>query len=557
MFRSVRIQLESAYSRITLTRIRLFFFLLAFVHCAALVFLQSVLFVLNAEARDLMIHIMQTTGARRDSLAVVSSDPLALFLCQTVPSSAIACGFSAKDYEDVMKACTQVSPPMNASSNVGVEKRILFSTELKFIPDIRNTSIVGLSIVGTGSPEGIRDPDGNLWLSDACTVSLRYPEQQFQDAERENVSFLFFHIWLLVISVAALTSESIPHLASAVAGQVLSTSYSTWDIFRTLNFQNRYSALVEDTLCGGADLLPNYWRLRNQFNVSIACINWGALAIGAWLSLRLLKTYLTANFRSVGSAPTIERIYRVLLAFSTVLRLFLFFVVLSTALWIDQIDGGLMHTFLSGSQYDGYLGICSIALIVAIPVAVMGEYAMRTERRKLAIGFFCAQTLFLGFHASLLASSPIYRWTLIVWPFFALNVASSFILAAVTLALAIVCRRNFGRGLDHYLHVTAVLEQTGFTRALMPSETAPARAGRLDEREPVKFPAIFRSSPKKPRPDSMESFGQTSRDTFDDELDEKFPSMSSGAAMPVFNNRAAVRVPDSGGASGHFDSGDV
>lgn len=55
--------------------------------------------------------------------------------------------------------------------------------------------------------------------------------------------------------------------ASALAGQVLSTSWSTWDIFRTLQFKMRFEALVADALCGGANLLPNYWHLRNQFNV--------------------------------------------------------------------------------------------------------------------------------------------------------------------------------------------------------------------------------------------------------------------------------------------------
>lgn len=53
-----------------------------------------------------------------------------------------------------------------------------------------------------------------------------------------------------------------------------------------------------------------------------------------------------------------------LLAFSTLLRLYVFFVVLTAALWIDQIAGGLMHTFLTRAMYDGYLGMCTVALIV-------------------------------------------------------------------------------------------------------------------------------------------------------------------------------------------------
>ncbi|KZV79786.1 hypothetical protein EXIGLDRAFT_781872, partial [Exidia glandulosa HHB12029] len=383
----------------------------------------------------------------------------------------------------------------------------------------------------------------------------------FQDAERENVSFLFFHIWLMAISVIAITHESIPHLASALAGQVLSTSFSTWDIFRTLKFRSRYEELISDALCGGANMLPNYWRLRNQFNVSIACINWGALALACFLSFKLIKMYLTANFRSVGSAPTIEKLYRVLMIFSTMLRLYLFFVMLTTALWVDQIDGGLMHTFLTKAQYNGYLGICSIALIMALPLAFVGDISMRTERRKMAATYLVMQAFFLLFHAALVASSPIYRWTLIVWPFFALNVAVSFILSAACLVMGVVCRKNFGRGLEHYLHVTNILEKTGFTRAFMPSEPEPSRRkgtenkfeAMLEQGDTVKVQTVFRKQTKaKPRSrDSTESFGQTSHDSFD----EKYSGVNSGANMPVFDNRGAVRAPD--GAAGRRERGDV
>jgi len=53
-----------------------------------------------------------------------------------------------------------------------------------------------------------------------------------------------------------------------------------------------------------------------------------------------------------------------LMAFSTTLRLWLFFLVLSTTLWMDQLDGGLLHTFLTKGQFEAYIATCSAALIV-------------------------------------------------------------------------------------------------------------------------------------------------------------------------------------------------
>jgi len=76
--------------------------------------------------------------------------------------------------------------------------------------------------------------------------------------------------------------------------------------------------------------------------------------------------------------------------------------------------------------------------------------AFHTERRKLTICYLVAQSLYVVYHVALLASSAVYRWTLIVWPFFAVNVAASLILCIATLVLAVICRINFGRGLDHF-----------------------------------------------------------------------------------------------------------
>lgn len=61
----------------------------------------------------------------------------------------------------------------------------------------------------------------------------------------------------------------LPRSVSALAGQLLSSAFSTWDIFRTLTFRSRLDELVSDALCAGADLLPNYWHLRTTFNVGI------------------------------------------------------------------------------------------------------------------------------------------------------------------------------------------------------------------------------------------------------------------------------------------------
>ncbi|KAH7107128.1 hypothetical protein BKA62DRAFT_686060 [Auriculariales sp. MPI-PUGE-AT-0066] len=599
-YNGVANRLSNAYIRVTLTRYHFLFFLVTFLHCAALVFLQSITFVINEEARDFMVHVMSMTGATRDAVAVVVADTL--FLCQHVPGSGLTSGRYAEDF----KSCLQVSPPPSSAPSqqlVAVnatvdeeeyygktvdaslstvynrrfqERSLLYPTGMTLVPDIRAGTIFGMSIVGIGNSTGILDENGNLWVSHECIASLRYPEQEFQDAGRENISFLFFHVWVFAISILAIVNESVPHLASALAGQCLAAAWAAWDIYRTIQFRRRYEGLISDTLCSGANLIPHYWPTRNRLTVSIASINFGMLALTFWLTMVLIRMFSTSQFRSVGAAPMLEKLYRVLMAFSTVLRLYIFFLVLTTTLWLDQLDGGLLHTFLTTSQFNGYLGICSIALILALPLVFLGDTSVRTERRHLALGFLVAQSLYVGFHASLLASSAIYRWTLILWPFFAVNVAASFILAFTSLVLGILCRINFGRGLDHFIHVTSILERDGFTHAFMTSEQLPSKKharfdsvdSLLESGDTVKVSASYHrqsrfvpsklSIPKRKRDrrhrDSTESFGHTTHvDPNFDFIDEKnmqgaatLDHVQTNDSIPVFDNREAVRAPDPG-----------
>jgi hypothetical protein len=576
-FGSVGKQLSNIFTRVTLTRWHLALFLVAFVHCAALIFLQSVSFVINEEARDFMVHLMTMTSARRDALAVVATRPRdTLFLCQKVPGN----GFSgSRNANDMLNtgACTQMSPPPPAADvEVDIAQRnVLYPDDMVLVPDVReDKKIFGLSIVGLGNSTGIVDPNGNLWVSSECIASLRYPEQEFQDAGRENVSFLFFHVWTLGITILAILNESIPHLASALAGQCLATGWAAWDLSRTVTFRNRYEELIGKGLCSGAQLIPHYWPTRNRLNVAIACINFGTLALTFWITIVLIKMFLKSQFRSVGAAPALDKLYRMLMAFSTTLRLWLFFLVLSTTLWLDQLDGGLLHTFLTKGQFEAYMITGSAALILVLPLVFIGDMAFRTERRKLTICYLVAQSFYVVYHVALLGSSAVYRWTLIVWPFFAVNVAAGLILCITTLVMAVICRVNFGRGLDHFLHVTSVLERDGFTQGFMAPERTQSKRHNptgswdhlIETGETVKVAAAYHNQPRVPprlgvsinkkskrqrQRDSTESFGHTTLDPDATYINEKFTPLdhtSTGDSVPVFDNRAAVRVPDGAGS---------
>ena len=47
-------------------------------------------------------------------------------------------------------------------------------------------------------------------------------------------------------------------------------------------------------------------------------------------------------------------------------------------------------------------------------------------------------------------TSRLYRWTFSTWPFFACLTVMSFVYLVISIALAVVCRLNFGKGLAPY-----------------------------------------------------------------------------------------------------------
>lgn len=209
---------------------------------------------------------METAGARRDLLAVVATRPTALYMCESVPSD----GLTAEDFDDMRRMCTRVSPRLsdlasNSSSTTGSNsvqepanptteppeedsgedddedsddeeddddedsdsdsddedeeeevdvvpprvKRFLYPNDMTLSPDVSD-SLAGVTVVGLDTTGGIRKQNGDLFISSTCATALRYPEQMLQDMERENVSFVFFHVWLLIISIIAVRAIRLP-----------------------------------------------------------------------------------------------------------------------------------------------------------------------------------------------------------------------------------------------------------------------------------------------------------------------------------------------------------
>ncbi|CAE6344464.1 unnamed protein product [Rhizoctonia solani] len=353
-----------------------------------------------------------------------------------------------------------------------------------------------------GLSEGNYDGKGEAketdeaFISKICVHSLQWPLQRLWNTQREDAVFIGFQFWVLGMSLVALLNESVPHIIAAFLTHLLATGWSVFQLVQTATFRSEFNRLTTRGACGGVNLLPIYWRMR----IPTLVLNGVVLLSSAYISWRLLKTFGWLTFKRVGASLEINRMYRVVLCLAIVLQLSLYFMVVSMALWIQELYNGpaAKETTLAPL----YKAIVAIQLIALVPWLVMGWYAVRREMRKTMIVFLGLSALFIVAWAGMFVS-PTWRLTFLTWMFFRMMTVCAAILSVLALVLGIVSFINFGKDLPKHLRMNDDAESV--------VDFEPAKA--LENSEKVEFPAqnafpTF-SSAFPSRPDSIKSHSRS------------------------------------------------
>ncbi|KAJ3486147.1 hypothetical protein NLI96_g4437 [Meripilus lineatus] len=289
---------------------------------------------------------------------------------------------------------------------------------------------------------------------------------------------------------------------------IIATGWAGYQIFNTREFRANFNRLTTQGACG-VNLLPTYWQDRGHAEIPSLALNIAALVISAFLSWRLIKLFGWQTFKRVGASLTINRVYNVVLVQSIVIQLSLFFIVISGALWIDQILNAAIGRL--STNVAMHKGVISLVLILLVPWLAIGWIAMRREHKRLMLVFLALSFLYLVGWAAMFAA-PSFRWTFVQWKFFALMATASVVLTLTTLILGIVCRMNFGKGLARYLNAEDLpeddfspvnslyyekdaedVEKVAFPSTLTPVPTFSAAFGRGPEVPP---PSQMRFGPR-------------------------------------------------------------
>jgi len=144
-----------------------------------------------------------------------------------------------------------------------------------------------------------------------------------------------------------------------------------------------------------------------------------------------------------------------------------FFFVISTSLWIDQLLNGAIA--LISDDTPLYLALFITSTTILIPWTIMGWFSVRREMKKLLAGFFAVGIVLVASWAVMLISL-VFRWTFITWTFFALLMTEAFVAMAASCITGVICWRNFDKGLAHYLYVEDVLSKYDFQPGMFTDE---------------------------------------------------------------------------------------
>ncbi|KZT74909.1 hypothetical protein DAEQUDRAFT_720098 [Daedalea quercina L-15889] len=291
------------------------------------------------------------------------------------------------------------------------------------------------------------DGFSNVTLSYTCLTVLNWPVSQLENTKREDITFIMFQFWLLAMSLVALLNESIPHIIATLLMHVAITAWGGFQIFDTAQFHSDFSQLTTNGACR-MNLLPTYWNQRSDVEIPSLVLNGVALIVSAVLSWRLIKSFGWQTFKRVGASRAINRIYNCVLLLSILIQVSLFFIAVTGGLWIDQIINGYIGCLTEHATAFKVIDI--VVLAVLVPWLTTGWIAARREKRLAMLVFLFLAVVYLAGWGSMFVAAT-FRWTFVQWRFFSIMASASVLLTALTLALGIVCRINFGKGLPRYL----------------------------------------------------------------------------------------------------------
>ncbi|KAJ7141871.1 hypothetical protein C8R43DRAFT_1238280 [Mycena crocata] len=411
-------RIKLIYARITLTRYTTLYFFLALLSCIALVAQQSVTYFSNTDGAAAVAGLVRQANVNTTTVGMPFLQNGDIILCHNIP------GQNGSD-------CKTLVHRAHDHMHVRELSTLLFDERADAAPDLQQ-----------------------------CAISLMWLGDVLSDARREDLVILVYQIWLFSLSMVTLLNESLPHLFAGLAARVLAMAWAGFRVQGNSNLLQTYYHVINTGKCDGFDPLGSWWNQSGSHEIASLVSNTLNLVLMAALSYKLFRVYSSQTFSRVGASTEINRIYKLVLLFSVSLQLAGFFTLAQTALWIGKISFGPIRQL--ADHFPIYLAALIVTAVFEMPWLVLGWISVRREGKALFL-VFSFISLVLLFISTVVFTSPLYRFVMGQWSFYATMSVTAYILLVATSILAVICRLQFGKGLAHFLRVTDALEAGDFT----------------------------------------------------------------------------------------------
>jgi len=303
---------------------------------------------------------------------------------------------------------------------------------------------------------------------DFCSFAKSYAADLFRETRLEDADFIGIHLYLLFVTTYAIARESLPHIIVIFVTRVLSFAWALGRVIKSSmvkqSLTSLFIAAAGDNTNGPCSpgtlkFFGPFWRDRRAAEYALLGASFVMVIIEAFIARRLVLMYTQRPWRVVQVPRATRKMYKLLLGFSVIIQLAAFILPTTMICFVAVLLNAPLN--LHSFHTPAYLGgVITTACLLPLWV-FLGWRSLRREYKRWTILFLSiTTTLLLGWSA--LFYSRLFRWTFTTWWFLGTMMTASLLLLVITLILAVFCRLNFGKGLDHYLIVQTALANSGF-----------------------------------------------------------------------------------------------
>ncbi|KAH8549191.1 hypothetical protein BGW37DRAFT_124133 [Umbelopsis sp. PMI_123] len=255
--------------------------------------------------------------------------------------------------------------------------------------------------------------------------------ERFDRMRWENIAFCGFQIWFCAMAYDSVINQNIAEVLAIFAMNFICAVLGSLEIMDNDRWINRLSPYINVALL----------KTAGKIEIVLAVLLPVFAIAFALPSYKLTKQLGWTRYKKIGADLAIDKMYRVYQQFLLVVKIDIFTEFLVSLFFV--IKGGILTNGTNVSLT--WIELVQIAVTALIlPMLIAGRYSAKNESNTGMVIFITFQIIVL-FHFALMLYLTVGvadKW--IIWLCF---VVIGFIITFTTVVLAIMCQRNFGKGL--------------------------------------------------------------------------------------------------------------